>query len=179
MYCYFFIIYVYSKECNMKYKDFDKFYAQNIDRIYRYVYFRVAQNHDIAEDNVSEIFMKALKNFEKYDPKISKSAWIYQIAHNHLSNYYRDKKDTVNLEKIQFYLVGDDGMKQMDDMYRDQKMYQALDKLNDNDKEVVTFKYLLGYTYAEIGKIKGKTTSSVKMASHRALKKLKTHLTDL
>lgn len=162
----------------MKQKDFDRFYKQNIDRIYRYVFFRVEQKHETCEDIVSEIFMKALRNFDKYDPKISKSAWIYQIAHNHLINYYRDKKDTVNIDLIQYYAEGTDGREEFDQMYTNIKLYEALDKLSPFEKEIVTFKYILGYKYVEIGEIMGKSTSAMKMATHRALKKLKTYLTD-
>jgi len=78
----------------MKKGSFEAFYNKNLDRIYRYVFFRVGRNRDVCEDLVSEIFMKALKHFEKYDPDISESAWIYRIAHNHLANHFRDTKQS-------------------------------------------------------------------------------------
>ena len=72
--------------------EFERFYRENIDRIHRYIFFRVGRNRDVAEDLVSEIFMKAHKAFDTFDEKVSKSAWIYRIAHNHLANHYRDQK---------------------------------------------------------------------------------------
>ncbi len=149
----------------MNRREFEQFYKVNIDRIYRYVFFRVRQNRDVCEDLVSEIFMKALKHFETYDEKVSKSAWIYRITQNHLANHYRDSKQTTDLEHVDVIAV--------DDPLVSIELKAQLLKLSSDDRKIVTMQYLLGYTYTEIGEIMGKSVGAVKMASHRALKQLK------
>jgi RNA polymerase sigma-70 factor, ECF subfamily len=157
----------------MNKRDFERFYQENMERIYRYVFFRVGRNVDVAEDLVSEIFMKALKNFEKYDPKISKSAWIYRIAHNHLANYFRDKKQAVDIDDVSFMLIGEDGNRTMEQIEAQKQLGEMLGILGKDDKRLVTMKYIEGYSYREIGEIVDKTEDAVKVATYRAMKKLK------
>ena len=157
----------------MKKPNFETFYRKNIDRIYRYVFFRVGQNRDIAEDLVSEVFMKALKNFEKYDPKISESAWIYRITQNHLANHFRDSKSTTDIEDVKFFLVGDRGEEEMIMHEETRIIEQGLDELTRDERQIVTMKYLEGYSYKEMADILDRTADALKVASHRAVKKLR------
>jgi len=157
----------------MKKPSFETFYNTNLDRIFRYVFFRVGQNRDVAEDLVSEIFMKALKNFEKYDPKISQSAWIYRISHNHLANYFRDKKKTTDIEDVKFCLVGSDGHDEIIKQEEHWIIEEGLDELTIEERRIVTMKYIEGYSYKEMAEIMERTADALKVASHRAVKKLR------
>lgn len=152
---------------------FEQFYKLNVDRIYRYVFFRVGRNVSVAEDLVSEIFMKALRNFHKFDPIISQSAWIYRISHNHLANYFRDQKKDVDLEDVQYSLAGEDGRKTFQTREDEMKLYKALDTLSSEDRKLVTMKYLEGYSYKDMARVIEKRTDALKVATHRAMKKLK------
>ncbi len=154
--------------------EFERFYGENIDRIYRYVFFRVGRNKDVAEDLVSEIFMKAFNAFASYDPTVSRSAWVYRIAHNHLANYYRDRKETVDLEDIVPVAVGERGEETMQRRETELFIEKALWVLSADDRRLVTMKYLEGYGYEDMAPILGKTADTLKVATHRAMKKLKT-----
>lgn len=154
-------------------RQFTAFYDANVKRIFRYVYFRVGKNRDVAEDITSEIFMKALEHFEKYDPKISLSAWIYRIAHNTVLNYWRDRKTTVDVEHmaIEAEIGGIDHRGRMQEKL---DIEALLGNLTPEERELVTLKYLSGYRYVTMAEIVGKSTDAVKVATHRAMKKLKT-----
>lgn len=154
--------------------EFERFYRENIDRIYRYVFFRVGRNREVAEDLVSEIFLKAHKAFETFDETVSKSAWIYRIAHNHLANHYRDRKHDVDIEDVALTLVGEDGNKAMERRETTIILEKALQKLSVDERRVVTMKYLEGYTYEDMAPILGKAADALKVATFRAMKKLKT-----
>ena len=152
---------------------FVRFYSENIDRIYRYVFFRVGQNQTLAEDLVSEIFLKAYEHFADYDPKISKAAWIYRIAHNHLANYYRDTRDHVDIEDVAPTLT-DERQKLFLPQLSDRLVVEkALARLSKLERELVTLKYLEGYTYEEMGSILERSGDALKVATHRAMQKLK------
>ena len=155
---------------------FETFYKANLDRIHRYVFFRVGRNESVAQDLVSEIFIKALNHFEKYDEKISRSAWIYRIAHNHLANYFRDKKPQVDLEDVSFTLVGEDGRRSMEDWEEHEKLEHALRKLPPDERRLVTLKYIEGYAYAEMAQILNRTADALKVATHRSIIKLRSLL---
>lgn len=154
--------------------EFERFYRENVDRIHRYVFFRVGRNRDVTEDLVSEIFLKAFNAFGSYDPAVSRSAWIYRIAHNHLANYYRDKKETVDLEDIAPFAVGERGQETMERQETRRFVTSALDRLPPEERRLVTMKYLEGYSYQDMAPILDKTASTLKVATFRAMKKLKT-----
>ncbi len=154
--------------------EFERFYRENINRIHRYVFFRVGRNRDVAEDLVSEIFMKAHRAFDTFDETVSKSAWIYRIAHNHLANYYRDRKQDVDIEDMALTLVGEDGNKTMERQETAMILQKALGMLSKDERQIVTMKYLEGYAYEDMAPIIGKAADTIKVATFRAMKKLKT-----
>ena len=156
----------------MERQRYTKFYQHNFKRIYRYVYFRVGKNQAVAEDLVAEIFIKALEHFDDYDPKISESAWIYRIAHNRILNYWRDSKLTVDVDDpgVKAVLGGEDYRTKFNERL---DIEALLSHLTEEEREFVTLKYLSGYRYSTIGGMFGKSTSAVKMATHRAIQKLK------
>ncbi|MFC1788045.1 RNA polymerase sigma factor [Patescibacteria group bacterium] len=157
----------------MNKREFSHFYTKNIDPIYRFVYFRVNQNHDVAEDLVSEIFIKALNHFDKYDFKQSKSAWLYTIARNHLINHYRDQKQMVDLDEISNFL----SIKE-DSTETEIEIDKFLAYLSNQEQELVTFRYLLGYKYSDLAEIFNMKSTAVRVATHRAMKKLKKYAQD-
>ena len=128
----------------------------------------------MAEDLVSEIFLKAHKAFDTFDEGISKSAWIYRIAHNHLANHYRDRKQDVDLEDVALTLVGEHGNETMLRREAAVTIERALDQLSPEERRVVTMKYLEGYSYEEMAPMIGKAAGALKVATFRAMKKLKT-----
>jgi RNA polymerase sigma factor (sigma-70 family) len=161
---------------NPKKKDFEKFYNSHIDKVYRFVFFRVNYNKAVAEDLVSEIFMKALENFAVYDITVSHSAWIMTIAKNHLANYWRDQKKTDVLpdDEISGYdsLWLDISARMADKSAKTRELYELLAQLEPASRQVVTFHYIYGYSYAEIAEILKMTETAAKVAAHRAIKKL-------
>ena len=57
--------------------------------VYRYVRFRVA-TREVAEDVTSEVFLKALRSFERYDPsRASPRTWLLRIARNAVTDHLR------------------------------------------------------------------------------------------
>lgn len=171
----------------MNKKDFQKFYQDNLDKIYRFVFFRVGANKELAEDLTSEIFIKALGHFADYDPTKSRSAWLYAIAHNHLANYYRDNKRVeISIEEIKderhteidikekiISAPAVDGFRELLKKDAERELREILNQLPEEKRELVTLKYLLGYSYREIGEIMGMSEVAVKVATHRIMKDLK------
>jgi DNA-directed RNA polymerase specialized sigma subunit, sigma24 homolog len=76
---------------------YDRYYSQ----IFGYVLKRVA-NIEIAQDITSEVFFKALKNLGQFKWRnISFSFWLYRIASNQITDYFRKNKHAVvSLEEV-------------------------------------------------------------------------------
>lgn len=157
----------------MQKAEFKAFYSKHFDQVYRFVFFRVRSNDEVAQDLTSEIFMKALKAYAKYDPNKSQTAWIMTIARNHVINHYRDSKEAFDIDDIKFSLEGADGRE--DEMIEDDKrrLYDALNKLDPGEREVIEMKHLHGYRFKDIGEALGKTAGACRVEAHRAMKKLK------
>lgn len=172
-------------------QEFEQFYNIHFDKIYRFVFFRVGGNKELAEDLVSEIFIKALKNFGNYDAEKSKSAWIFTIARNHLANHWRDtsKRVEISLEAIDETAhieieskaeIGTDflaeGFEQFVKKDAERELWQALNKLSDDERQLVTLKHLSGYSYKEIGEMLKMSEGAAKVAAYRAMKELKKYV---
>jgi len=121
--------------------------------------------------------MKALENFDRYDEKISTSAWLFTIAKNHLTNHWRDTRPAQTLpetnedggEDKKWQILAIEAFKKAD-LSREVDDYLA--KLTEEEREIVTFHYLFGYSYTEIAEMMYKTEGAVKVAAHRAIKKM-------
>lgn len=167
----------------MSKRKFEKFYQKHLDKVYRYVFFRVGRDRELAEDLVSEVFIKALKNFEKYDKSISTSSWIMTITKNHLANHWRDSKKTVSLDEMVEVEQEDSNRqdrtflskavsifkRQIDEKH----LYDILDKLEEENRELVTLHYICGYKYNEIAEMLEITSANARVKTHRAIKKLR------
>jgi len=157
----------------MQQRKLRKFYEKHLDGVYRYVFFRVGKNREVAEDLTSEIFIKIIKNFDKYDPKRSEKAWVMTISRNHLINHYRDNKITDDIDEISFKLEGIDGIveEELNDDFR--QLDDALSQLSKDERRMVEMKYLEGYKYKDVGEKMKKTSGAVRIQTYRAMQKLK------
>jgi len=166
-------------------KRFQRFYEENFDKVYRFVLFRVKGDREKAEDLVSEIFMKALEHFDNYDESRGKSAWLMMIARNHVISSWRDERITT----VSLTIEDKEGGEVEEDFYLINKAKEALKtgeveyqireliaNLSEEDADIVTFHYLFGYSYKEIAEMQNMTEGAVKVAAHRAIKKLREHL---
>ena len=170
------MLYFYSMNENPKKVEFQNFYNTHIDKVYRYVFFRVGGDKELAQDLVSEIFMKALEHFADYDESKSKSAWIMTITKNHLANYWRDRKQAGSIPEDEDEFVDSFWLTSAVNTFKREQdkrqLAELLEKLGPDDREIVTFHYILGYNYSEIADMKNMTETAVKVAAHRAIKKL-------
>lgn len=154
-------------------KEFGRFYDKHVDSVYRFLFFRVQQDKAIAEDLTSEVFLSALQAFERFDQDRNEKAWIMTIARNRVINYWRDKKDTVDVDEIAFMLEGTDGRKEALVREDTALLRKAMSKLPAQDRRAVEMKYLLGYGHDDIARELGKSAGATRIAVHRAMKKLK------
>lgn len=162
-------------------KKFEKFYFAHVDKVYRFVFFRSGQNKELTEDLTSEIFMKALEHFASFDPTKSTSAWLMTIAKNHLANHWRDTKSTEVLPESggeddngsADRLVLNKGLETAKDLALKFELQGYLDQLSEEERRFVTLHYLCGYSYIEMAAELGASEGAVKVATHRAIKKLR------
>ncbi len=153
---------------------FDAFYRAFVKRIYAFVYFRVGGNKALAEDLVQDIFLKAYEAFERFDPTIGESAWIYTIARNHVINTMAKQRPGVDIETIEdSVLVSADARLQFTRYDMERHLLEAVGRLDKDNAQLIRMKYLEGWTFEDLAEIFGKTPGTLRVQASRALKKLK------
>ena len=153
--------------------DFSKFYDQHMDAVYRFVYFRVGYNKALAEDLTADIFTSALAAFADFDPTRGEKAWIMTIARNKVINYWRDKKESVDIDDVAFSLEGENGIESAESADDIRHLRAAMQQLKPGERALIEQKYLLGYRYKEMAVNLEKRPAAVRVETHRAMKKLK------
>ncbi len=152
---------------------FGQLYEHLVDRVYRYIYFRVTDDQT-AEDLTSKVFLKAWEHLPRF--KTSESpfiAWLYRIAHNTVIDHYRTKKETVHLDEISS-LPSSHPMpdEQYDSRSDAQTLRRALQRLTEPQREVVTMKLMDGMRTEEIAARLNKSPGAVRALQMRALQAL-------
>jgi len=156
---------------------FAKLYDAYVERVTRYVYFRVSEASD-TEDLVSQVFLKAWENLERY--KMGSSpfiAWLYTIARNLVIDHYRTKKNALPLEEA-IAFPSDMEMRDEEAQTRFdlQAMRDALQFLTSDQQQALILKYIAGLPNDSIAKIMNKQEGTIRGLQMRALQTLSKYM---
>lgn len=170
-------------------KDPDAFaglYDHYYPKIFGYVLRRTA-NLEAAQDITSETFFKALRKLWQFRWRnISFSAWLYKIASNEISQYFRqpEHRKSASLEEMQeqgFEPVSPHDpagelaeAQEKLQRHRDYCQIQAkVARLPAKYQEVIALRFFEQKQVKEIAEILGKKEGTVKSLLHRAVEKLR------
>jgi RNA polymerase sigma-70 factor, ECF subfamily len=152
---------------------FTRLYDGYVERVYRFVYFRVSDD-TVTEDLVSQIFLKAWQNLDRY--KIGASpfiAWIYAIARNAVIDHYRSKKESVSLDEaitLPADIQSPDDQAQL--RFDLEAMRDALQRLTGDQQQALILKYIAGLPNDTIAKIMNKQEGTIRGLQMRGLQVL-------
>lgn len=160
--------------------DFEAFgflYERYIDNIFAFVY-RKTSDKEIAEDLTSRVWMKALKSLEFFGQKDNANfkSWIYRIAQNTVIDYYRTRKENIDIDGIVEVGICDDFAKQIDNKDKLSKVTKYLCQLKPIEREIVTLRIWDDLSYKQIAWLVEKTEDNCKKIFSRALKKLQENI---
>jgi RNA polymerase sigma-70 factor (ECF subfamily) len=158
---------------------FEDWYDQHRSTVYRYVRFRVA-TREVAEDVTSEVFLKALRSFERYDPsRASPRTWLLRIARNAVTDHLRSLRRRgslhVSLDRVPD-LVSDTPSQEERVLRQEriQTLLNANQTLRPADQEILSLRYGAGLSNGEIAESLNISHNAVAVRVHRALRRLKT-----
>ncbi len=144
---------------------------QHHRKLYHFVY-RYTHNRDDAEDLVQDTFIKAFKNFHRYDDRYAFSAWLFTIARRTVYNHYRAKRD---IQTLDFELVdcsaSPDTAAESDE--QSCLLWGSVEKLKKKYQEVLYLKYSEDLSVEEISKVLNKTQTNIKILLFRARNQLR------
>lgn len=159
---------------------FAQIYELYFDRIYAYCLRRVysAPNpHAEAEDLASLIFTRALRSLDQFRNG-SVRAWLFQIAHHAVVNYYRDRKHNVSLDvamdqgSTQLH-VADETLNTLIKEEAQEKLMHWIRELSDSQQNLIWMRISGELTSEEIGQVVGKRAGAVRMELNRLIKQLR------
>lgn len=154
--------------------EFGDIYEEFFPKLYSYIFHRV-NDHSMAEDLVSQVFFKALRNLDKYDSKKWQiSTWLYTITSNTLIDYYRKDEQYETIEEYENSLTCEDNnWDDIDIELNLSKVTEAIKKLPTRTQEIITLRIFEELSFVEIAKIVWIWESGVKMSFARSIEAIK------
>ena len=149
---------------------YDKYYEQ----IFRFVYRRTS-DEALSADLCSQVFLKAMQKIHTYTFKgVPFSAWLYRIASNEVTQYYRNsqKNRIVSIREANLEEMTDE----IDDFdYEKQRntLLKALNTLPQDDMQFIELRFFEQRSFKEVGQILGITENNAKTRTYRVLAKIK------
>ena len=153
---------------------FGQLYDAYMERIYRFVYFRV-EDQQTAEDITSQVFLKAWSNLDRFQfSRTPYLAWLYTIAHNAVIDHYRTRKVTTALDDVQLSQPDHSEVveNEIDLTVEMQSVKTALRSLTDDQQKVLTLKFIEGMSNNEIARHLGKREGAIRALQMRGLQAL-------
>ena len=153
-------------------KSFEQVYSENFSYIYNYIYMRVLHK-ETAEDLCSQTFLNAYTHYDSYDPaKAGVRTWLCTIARNLTTNYMTSSSvrlsEALDEDTEQSILSHEDEY----GIFRDDANKEAarlLSMLKADERELLSMRYGLELSVAEIAQSLGVTGNAVRKRIKKAL----------
>jgi RNA polymerase sigma-70 factor (ECF subfamily) len=159
------------------------------ERIYATTY-NMTSNHEDAHDLTQEAFIKAYRSLHTFKGKSSFYTWIYRIAVNRTINFLKKRNRRVNLSlndmdanvenNPELVSLISERTPRRDVNLRELqgKLNEAMQRLSESHRLVVTLHAIQGVPHDEIGKIVNCNTGTVRSRLFYARQQLQAYLSD-
>lgn len=154
-------------------ENMEKIYNKYANAIKKYI-FCITKDMTLAEDIMQETFIVAINQINKFRGDCEISVWLFSIAKKIL--YKKTKKSNmINMISIDETELADNKILEEEYLRKDNKLklFEALQKLDSNTREVIYLRLTGDLTFKEIGKILNKTENWAKVTFFRGKQKLR------
>lgn len=131
----------------------------------------------VTEDLTGQVFLRMLEAMKGGKGwRTSFSGWIYRIAHNLVVDYYRKRSQATytNLDDTPHIPAGNgDPYKATAAKLESDALLRAINQLTDEQAQVITLRFLEGYSISEVAEIMDKTEGAVKALQFRGMATLR------
>jgi len=157
---------------------FASLYDRYVDRVYRFVLYRVHGDSALAEDITSEVFLRCLRKIKDFNWQGRDiGAWFLTIARNLVLDHFKSGR-------FRLEMVGADpgagntreGIVDPEDAALSRvsqaDLYKAIQRLGNEQQEVIYWRFLQGLSVAETAVAMDKSEGAIKALQYRAVKAL-------
>jgi len=133
-----------------------------------------------AEDLTARTFFRALRKIDSYEERgLPFSAWLYRIAHNLVANWHRSnaRKKSVQLDELitaASSAANPSAIVEREEIHA--TLLEVIRELPEDRQQLLVLKFVERLPNAQIGRIMGRSESSIKSLYHRTLKSLRAEL---
>lgn len=145
-------------------------------KVYNFA-FKICGNHEEAEEIAQDSFLKSYRALHNFRMNSSFATWLYRIVYNTSISYVRKKKKGVlSLEDFPADATDFIGISRTEEEaekeYRKSLVNFALQKINDEERGLITLYYYEEISTREISDITGMSISNIKVKLYRARQKM-------
>jgi RNA polymerase sigma-70 factor, ECF subfamily len=181
------IDHVLDRACQGESEALSVLYRRFLPGIFGYIAARVP-DRTIAEDLTSDVFLAMVENIPRLRARNEAgfTSWLLQIARVTVAGYYRkQEKQPIRLplehaegqekqlaQALRSPNPADDPAYQVEVREEWHQMVQAMNRLTEEQRQVLVGRLLLGYDVATVARMIGKKANAVKALQFRALNSL-------
>lgn len=152
----------------------DEIYAQYYDKVLGYINRKIG-NLTVAEDLCSDVFLKVVEKLDTFDEtKASLSTWLYTIARNRVTDYFRTRRvfeevpETLSVEgSVEDTLLNSELL---------ETLAAALEDMEERQRDIIILRYYSGLSLKEIAERLRISYAYVKVLQNKALASLRKSL---
>ncbi len=157
--------------------DFDRLYQHYYPDVLGFLRFLV-DSPEVAEDLTSLVFEKALRHFVDVRTPDTVGPWLFRIARNCATDYFRRCKPTVSLEQlISAEHLNDQQTASLEEgaIGREEQRYLLihLSQLSEREREVIGLKFVANLHNREIARVLQIPEGTVGSLLYRTLRRLR------
>lgn len=153
-----------------------RLYQKYQKEIYLYLY-SLCKNRDLAEDLVQDTFLKAI--FSLSDEHTNMRAWLYLVARNLYYNFSQKQKKEVLQDEFDAKSYEKEVMDGLEHILRDKRkriLYNALQHIKEDRREVLVMQYFGELSQKEIAALLQKTPENVRILAYRGKIELREYM---
>lgn len=130
----------------------------------------VTRHKPLAEDLLQSTWLKAIEALPRFEVRgVKFSAWLFAIAKNECRQHWRKAQHETD-EAITEKAITDDSRTATENSIL---IDQLLDKLNEDDRELLRLRYIADLPMADIARVLNINPIAVRVRMHRALARAK------
>ncbi|HSL87981.1 MAG TPA: sigma-70 family RNA polymerase sigma factor [Ignavibacteriaceae bacterium] len=159
---------------NKRKMEFEILVKQNMRRAY-FVALGFLGSHDSAMELSQEAFIRAYRNFNRFDKNRKFFTWYYKILKNLCLNFLRDNKNHNRenyLELSKKAVMQKSPEQELEEKEITEKLNNAIDSLNEIEREILILREFEGMCYRDISELLNIPEGTVMSRLYYARKKL-------
>ena len=145
-------------------------------KIQSFIYHRTSDPL-VTEDLTGQVFLQMLEAMRSGKGwRTSFSGWIYRIAHNLVVDYYRKRGQATYTsidDSPQIPIGSSDPYQATAAKLENDALLRAINQLTEEQAQVITLRFLEGYSIAEVAQMMNKTEGAIKALQFRGMASLR------